>query len=444
MPKILFIGKTSRLNNAYSLNLNVQLGINVIFKTRLKDVYDYLKRDPESIKLIVIAPMTNDKNTSLDMYRFLVNNENPIPILSLEANEIAKNVMKVLPPGTNIQEIVSEVGNLLYITPGGDSGEVQVPEYYAVPIKYYYFIDEIVCNTFLRIKKDNAPDHYVMRFRKGDIYSRRDIQLFFEKGINYFYVRYDDRLFFVNDVTDMIMDRLNDESADDIEKMRLVENCRDVISGLLLTRGMTEDTVLLAKHSIKKVVALAQSWPKIGDLFHNLMKSKTSYRYRRTQLVTYITFHIISNMEWGSTEQQDKLAFVSFFHDITLLSDKLAMIDSEKDLTDAMLSMENERIVLNHAREASELVMDFPRAPLGAETIIARHHGTLGGTGFAKNFSNNLEPLTVVFIVAERYANYLLQFHGTLTNSEMIKKLFENFTKSQYKRVIRTLTNFEF
>ena len=68
----------------------------------------------------------------------------------------------------------------------------------------------------------------------------------------------------------------------------------------------------------------------------------------------------------------------------------------------------------------------------------------MSGRGFAKTFSNNLEPLTVVFLIAEAYANYLLEYYGDITNEEIMIELNIDFPKSQYRRIIKTLANFEF
>ena len=442
MKKVLFVGKNSQFNNAISLNLDVILRIEVVFKSKIEDVVEYLKGGAEVVDLIIVANMVNEKHTAVEIYKHLQTYQMEVPLVSMETDNIGGKVIRRMVPDRPIEEIIREIADILKITP--EIEDEFTPEFFPIPIKYYYFIDEIVVHTYIRIKKENNPDHYVMRFRKGDMYIKGDIKKYYEKGVSYFYVKYNDRLYFVNEVTDRIINKLQSELADDSEKLALLEDCNDIVSGLLLTRGMSEETVKLAKASMKKMEEIVHTFPKLGELMKLLLDNPTSFRFRRTQLTTYVAFHIVANMEWGSTEQQEKLAFVAFFHDITLQCDKYAMIKNNEGVISANLNQFDEETIVYHARKAAELVRDYPRLPIGADTIILRHHGTMSGRGFAKTFSNNLEPLTVVFLIAEAYANYLLEYYGDITNEEIMIELNIDFPKSQYRRIIKTLANFEF
>jgi len=442
VKKVLFVGKNSQFNNAISLNLDVILRIEVVFKSKIEDVVEYLKGGAEVVDLIIVANMVNEKHTAVEIYKHLQTYQMEVPLVSMETDNIGGKVIRRMVPDRPIEEIIREIADILKITP--EIEDEFTPEFFPIPIKYYYFIDEIVVHTYIRIKKENNPDHYVMRFRKGDMYIKGDIKKYYEKGVSYFYVKYNDRLYFVNEVTDRIINKLQSELADDSEKLALLEDCNDIVSGLLLTRGMSEETVKLAKASMKKMEEIVHTFPKLGELMKLLLDNPTSFRFRRTQLTTYVAFHIVANMEWGSTEQQEKLAFVAFFHDITLQCDKYAMIKNNEGVISANLNQFDEETIVYHARKAAELVRDYPRLPIGADTIILRHHGTMSGRGFAKTFSNNLEPLTVVFLIAEAYANYLLEYYGDITNEEIMIELNIDFPKSQYRRIIKTLANFEF
>jgi len=442
VKKVLFVGKNSQFNNAIALNLDVILKIEVVFKSKIEDVLEYLKGGSEVVDLIIVASMVNEKHTAVEIYKHLQTYQMEIPLVSMEKDSVGEKVIRKLDPDRPVEEIVSEMAQILQIAPVLENEST--PEFFPIPIKYYYFIDEIFVHTYIRIKKENNPDHYVMRFRKGDMYIKGDIKKYYEKGVSFFYVKFNDRLYFVNEVTDRIISKLQSELSDDAEKIALLEDCNDIVSGLLLTRGISDETVKLAKASMKKMEEIVYTYPKLGDLLKLLLNNPTSFRFRRTQLTTYVAFHIVSNMEWGSTEQQEKLSFVAYFHDITLQCDKYAMIKNNEEVIAANLNQFDEQTIVYHAKKAAELVRDYPRLPIGADTIILRHHGTMGGRGFAKTFSNNLEPLTVVFLIAEAYANYLLEYYGNITNAEIMDELNIDFPKSQYRKIIKTLVNFEF
>jgi response regulator RpfG family c-di-GMP phosphodiesterase len=180
--------------------------------------------------------------------------------------------------------------------------------------------------------------------------------------------------------------------------------------------------------------------PKLSKLLDRLLSNKTSYLYKHTQILTYISLHMIRNIDWGTPEQEDKISFISFFHDIALENDVQCQIHSTYELKRAELTTEARTLVERHAQIAAEFVSKFPHAPMGTDQIIRQHHGMLNGVGFSEHFGANVSPMAIVFIVAEEYTRIIMKRdNGPFNGPEMIKELKDVFPTSRFAKIVEKL-----
>src|SRR5690606_12585819 len=135
----------------------------------------------------------------------------------------------------------------------------------------------------------------------------------------------------------------------------------------------------------------------------------SSYLFKHTQILTYICLHIIKNIDWGNAEQEEKISFIAFFHDIALEKDEHAEIKTTIELKKANFPLAERQLIEKHAQLAAEFVSKFPHAPMGADQIIRQHHGTLNGIGFSEHWGNNISPISIVFIVAEEFTRIIMK-----------------------------------
>ena len=440
MSEVLFVGKNSQYNHVCSLNLNVYLGLDVTIKAEIDDIKNYLLGALDGLKLVIVPIKLKEKSIAVEIYKFMQLHGIEVPIITLGESEVLKDHVIPVNEKVDIEELMRVISQKLNLTSTVLMGDDQ-SNFFPIPIKYFFFITETLVDTFVRIKRDEGDFHYILRYKSGQSYEKREIKKFLEKGVAFFYIRKKEIDKFLNEITKKILVRIKDDQMGLLEKHETLEYSQDIVADLLQTKGMSYETISIARESLKNVAKIVKKNSVLGVLLKDLLKSKTSYRYRMTQLSTFISFHIIDNLEWGSEEQQDKLAFVSFFHDIALRDDRLAKISSAKELENMYLSDEESTKAQQHARIASELVRNYPRSPLGAENIILQHHGMTNGMGYAKVFSNNLSPLSIVFIIAQAYAHEVLRSGGNKSNKEIIDELSNRFPKSFYKKSIRTLVN---
>jgi HD-GYP domain-containing protein (c-di-GMP phosphodiesterase class II) len=208
---------------------------------------------------------------------------------------------------------------------------------------------------------------------------------------------------------------------------------------------VNEETIKLANKNIDNMKRVVKSNPKMAKLLERLLSNRSSYLYKHTQILTYVSLHIIRNIDWGNPEQEDKISFIAFFHDIVLENDRQAQIKSTKELKTAEFDTPEKLLVERHAQMAADFVAKFPHAPMGADQIIRQHHGTLNGIGFSEHFGNNVSPISIVFIVAEEFTRIILKREtGPFDRNEMLRELKEEFPTSRFQKVIELLNTITF
>jgi HD-GYP domain-containing protein (c-di-GMP phosphodiesterase class II) len=183
----------------------------------------------------------------------------------------------------------------------------------------------------------------------------------------------------------------------------------------------------------------------LSKLLDRLLANKTSYLFTHTQILSYIGLHIIKNIDWGNPEQEEKICFIAFFHDIALEKDEHGRIKSTIELKKSNFNKIDKSLIEKHAQIAAELVSKFPHAPMGADQLIRQHHGSLNGVGFSEHFGNNVSPMSIVFIVAEEFTRIVLKHADSEMNrTEMIRELKEVFPTSRFQKVIELLNTITF
>ena len=136
------------------------------------------------------------------------------------------------------------------------------------------------------------------------------------------------------------MSALEVEEISEDEMITAVDKSIELLSKKLLTIGIKEETIVLAKKNIAIITANAKRSTKLSKLLDRLLSNKTSYLYKHTQILTYVGLHIIHNIDWGNADQEEKICFIAFFHDIALETDEQGKISSNSELKKSKLSEE--------------------------------------------------------------------------------------------------------
>lgn len=445
MSQTLVISGDEGLSELLKLNLPIYVGTDIVTKCDYKNAQILIEHHP-GIHLIICSDMTGSEASAEMLLNLQVSLNRKIPTIVLgKKSKLVEQPHIIILPGKELKQIVQAAAKFLKVTPK-KMIEAVVPDFFPIGITFCLSLKKAPCEIFLL----HGENSYQTEFSVNDLVKSDEIQKLIASGVDTIYVPAADRLKFVNHVNTNLLTRLTTTKNED-EAINATDEAIHAIreEALKGESPVALTTQELTSVAIQSCIDIAQKNPSVAALLKKLFQNKASFLYKHTQLIIYISQHIISNIEWGSNEQKAKMAFVAFFHDICLTDDKYVQYKSDTMVTlDNDISHVEKDLITKHAKMAADIVRNFPAAPIGADVIIMQHHGQTSGQGFARAFTNSISPLAIVFIVSEELAHLMLQYpEGTDLASkkdEMISRLNSIYTRSKYTKIIETLNTFTF
>ncbi len=442
MSLTLLVENNPMIESFYMLNLATWLGLDIVPKKKAEFAIKLLETQSDTIKLIIVRAVIDKEESAKMIVDFLASRGLKIPVIEIGPGKEVPGCFAHVPNSLQLKILIQSSAKALNITAKDMSAKV-VPDYFPIPIVYFKVIKRSICPVFSQNQDD--PKKFELRIQKLQEFDEKTIASMIEEGVTHLYVNKLDRLEFVNNVTSELMTLLQTKDLSPDEGISAADKGMELLSKKLLTIGVNEETIKLAKANMDSMRKNVKSYPKMAKLLERLLANKTSYLFKHTQILTYVCLHIIKNIDWGNAEQEEKISFIAFFHDIVLENDKQAQIKSTLELKKAEFETAERQLVEKHAQMAAEFVSKFPHAPMGSDQIIRQHHGTLNGVGFSEHYGNNVSPVAVVFIVAEEFTRIILKYEtGPFDRTEMLRQLKEEFPTSRFQKVIDILQSITF
>ncbi|MCM2349130.1 MAG: hypothetical protein NDI69_03855 [Bacteriovoracaceae bacterium] len=442
MSLTLLVENNPRIESFYMLNLATWLGLEILPKKKAEFAIKHLETNASSINLIIVRSIIEKEESAKLLIEFVKQKALNIPVIVIGPGQEIPGSFAQVPNSLQLKVVIQNAAKALNITAKDMSAKI-VPNYFPIPIVYFKVIKRSVCPVYSQDIDDSKKYHLALD--KMVEFDEKTIGTLIEQGMSHLYINKLDRLDFVNNVTSELITLLEGSDLSVDEGISAADKSVELLSRKLLTLGVNEETIALAKKNIDVMRKNSKSNPKLAKLLERLLSNKTSYLFKHTQILTYVALHIIKNIDWGNAEQEDKMSFIAFFHDIVLENDQQAMIKSNLELKKANFAPAEKQLVERHAQMAAEFVSKYPHAPMGADQIIRQHHGTLNGIGFSEHYGNNVSPVAVVFIVAEEFTRIILKNeNGTLDRGEMLRELKETFPTSRFQKIIDILQKITF
>jgi HD-GYP domain-containing protein (c-di-GMP phosphodiesterase class II) len=452
MQKGILISNHELLNDLYSFNLKAYCDLELIQFSSAEEAILGVQTNITDYSIIISLSQIDQNDIPVQFLKWLKSKSVDIPLIIIGEMSQLSNSKKAytLPPNLNIPLVVKTCAKILNIT-AKDMAAKEVPEYYPLPVSMLRNFTQAPCHVFIKVGT-TGPYEYSQTLTEGeDLKPNTKLDSYRADGISTLYIPSEMRLKIVNEASRLVMDKLDDPTLSEQDKLATVEQGYEVIGGLLGENPeITPQIVDISKKCMESVTEVLDKVPKLKNLIGMMLQNKTGHLYLHSVMGTYISRHIVKNISWGSDEHAEKLSFVFYFHDIFLapIFAKYPDLKSEENLVfQEGISEKEKEIVVNHARMASEMVKNFPRCPMGADAIISQHHGTSNGMGFALEYKDDISPLAKVLIVSEAFVDELIIAKDKgikISPDEIIEKLRTKFTKHTYKKIINSLENIPF
>lgn len=437
MNLTLLVENNQQIEAFYRLNLFTWLALETVVAHDAAGAMKVLGApEGKHVNLIIVRAKIGKENSALELMNFLQAKSLPLPVIVIGPGKEVPGSFAHMANSLQLKTMIQGAAKALGITAQAMSEKV-VPDFFPIPITFFSTLRRAVCPVY-------GKDKNLLIDKNKDIPADL-VKKLETSGVTELFVSKMDRLEFVNTITSELVATLKDEDLSTDEQITAADSTLVLAAKKLVSIGITDETVTLAQKSMETMKKNTKINPKLSKLLDRLLANKASYLFTHTQLLSYIGLHIIKNIDWGNPEQEEKILFIAFFHDIALEKDEHGKIKSQLELKKAELSEMDKSLVDRHAQIAAELVSKFPHAPMGADQIIRQHHGNLNGVGFSEHFGNNVSPMSIVFIVAEEFTRIVLKYADTeLNRTQMIRELKDNFPTSRFQKVIELLNTITF
>lgn len=437
MSQTILIEGNEDLKKIFSLNLNTFVGTEIILRKDADDAVALLSILPQ-ISLIITRAKIGTEETAVKLYQFLKSKSLTIPMLVLgECPPLSGEVLCLQDP-VNREDLMKQAANLLGVTLQDVANKVR-PDYMPVGLHFFHDIQKSPCDVYIRIKKGPNEYQFVKRIHSKDTFDKAAIMKYEEQGLKEFFIPTDFIQYFTTFVTNSIVEKLERTDLPMDDRILTNANAHEIVRDSLQLLGMDESMVDLSDASINSMVLSVKDSPQVGNLIKFLFSNRVSYAYQQCHLLALMCHYVLSKQSWYRDEHLHILSFVSFFSDVTLKSNYQMRISSMRELFESNFTDEERTHVMNHAKDAHDLLEKHPDATEYIRTVLLQSHGKPDGIGFEENPGEDLHPLSKVFIIADCFVKTLLNPQMPSNKKDILPLLFARFTNPSYQKIIRAL-----
>ena len=446
MAQILLIYDNPKLGQMYSLNLGIYLGTDVIYKEDLLSAQKLLEVH-SSMDMIICKSHLYTQPSAIELSAFVKEKRLNIPILVIGKDDSLPEEVHTMDLGSDSAPLIDQVSKMLNMSVDYVA-KSSLTAFCNLDVDVFHALKQAPCDIYQRSKRKPGEYNFVKKLNQGTEITNNEILRYQYEGINQLFVKSEDYESFIETYTASVHYLLDQEELSTEKRVVVTSASMKTVSEQIATLGLSSETILTAQKTMKSIMTMTSKTIEFKKILNLLFSGRPNFHFNHTQVCTYICSHIVNNLDHGKESKTKKgvqanietLGFVSFFHDITLIDQKLSMVRTEKELKQSKFSKKEQEQVLNHANEAIVLLEKFPNAPIGSDIIIRQHHGSRSGVGFPTFFSQDISPLAIIFIVAQDLTDRILECNGESFNLRIaLQKMREKFKPRQYHKIIDTL-----
>ena len=437
MSQTILIETNEDLKKIFSLNLHTFVGTDVIHRKNADDTLELLRILPQ-VALVITKAKVGAEETAVKIYQHIKNESlNTELIVIGECPSLASEILCLQEP-VSWEILIKQAASHLGVTIQDAINKVK-PDYLPIGIYYFYDIQKTPCDVYIRIKKGANEYQFVKRIHSKDVFDKNDIQKYEEQGLKEFYIPKDYIQYFTTFVTNNLVEKLEREDLTLEDRILTTANAHEIVRDKIQQIGLDQAAVDLSDASINSMVQSVKNSPEVSSLLKFVFSNKVAYAYQHCHLLALMCHYVLSKQSWYKQEHLQILSFVSFFSDVTLKSQQQMQISSMQELAESNLTDEEKKHVLHHAAEAVKILDHHPDANEYIKTVLLQSHGKADGIGLEDNPSEDLHPLSKVFIIADTFVKTLLNSALPSSKKEILPLLAARFTNPSYQKIIKAL-----
>lgn len=300
------------------------------------------------------------------------------------------------------------------------------------------------CNVYLKIFKQQG-EKFLLRFKANEEIDLNRVSSYIDNGLEELYVQEKDYEYFKNGHSNKMIKKLNLKFLTNEHRATNTQEAYKNLVKNLKEEGFNSRNIELVDGVIDSISKISKSMSnsnKIKKHLEYLLSMPQKEGYLHNHLTAIVSTAIAEKLSWGSQQHAEKLAFASMFHDIDIIeNEKYISIRTNEEISNLNFDKLDIEKVKMHALNSSLFMQDFPKLPLGVESIILQHHGSVNGVGFQEKIDpNKLSMLSLIFMVAEEFSHlYLYESNKINHTVEIYPKLSEKFKHRKFKEILSAL-----
>ena len=441
MAQVILIEENANLRDLLAINLKTFVAAEVIPRNSSAEVINLLNILP-NVDLIITQVEVGKEKTAQIILDYIISNNLEIGlIVNGDFKSSPNENLVVIEDEKNWEEVISTSAKILGISKNELDSKVR-PEYVPIDIHYFLPLDASCCDVFIRIKKSATEYQFIKRIHSGDSYSKALVQKYMEQGLKYFYVPKEFQNNFTNFISDRLSKRLDKDKFETFdEQIELLSQSYNIALKEITKLGFNSATIQLTDSIVSSMIASTKKTPEVNNILHKVINSKTGYLYQHGHMTSVVSSEIAKNLGMGKQKVYRKLAYASFFKDISFVdNEELAKITTFESLETSELSDEDWDLVFNHALDGALLIRKHPECPIDVDTIIKYHHGSKNGKGFSTLNVSGLPKITKVFLIAAEFVKELMNFKEEGGKPRpIVKALHAKYSSPDMTEVINAL-----
>ncbi len=410
-------------------------------------IEDYRERSP--IDLVVVRNSENQDEgrglNALKMLNIVYDTSAQTKTVVIGDFDHSFKKYEVISDNLRIEELNRVVMKLLDLKKE-EFQHLSLPDFISIPVKDLNSLEIVPCDLFIKLNRKGGED-YLKRFKEGDSFSMDDIKAYLEAGVENLFIRKEDREVFYQGFTRDTFMKLKEFNTVPIEeKVQLSSSIFQSSSHFMRELGLTETTLQAVEMSIRTLSQIVSTEKKLGNLLKKLLTSPESYSFKRSAMISAISYHILPDMDWGNGDQLvqifNKINTVSFYHDLVLEDEEsLKILFKEQFTFDKNLKFKQREAINNHAYKMATLLQGIPKLPQGVDIIVKQHHGQSNGIGFPDKLSSAISPMAIFFIVIEHFVTLVLEDKNKIDFRKIFDELYKTHTIPSYRKIVDVLKN---
>jgi hypothetical protein len=327
-------------------------------------------------------------------------------------------------------ELVALIGHLKELLV---NSEFSKDSWIDIPVTALYHFKQVPFDLFIKL----SSDRYIKRIPTLEEIDDSTIESFRSRGINEVYFLRENNKDFSRLLINNMLNKIESDYQNPNEELKARSQVFSTVKELVQALGIAPKVMQISETMITEVsssVLLAGG--KLAKHVERLQRNlQFSFHYRLVELTCYLgTQLLLAINEKNYPDEVRRFVFAAFFCDITLTEqDYIHHFDEDLPKT---LEVRDERVVMDHAWKAAELVSKYPNAPIDIGIVIKQHHGAVDGVGFPKKKSPHLTTLAKCLIISQELS-YKILMNPEIPALEVLKMMAKNHDEAASQRLIK-------